>query len=169
MATSTTALDADRLAAAEPSQLIVTWRRFRRHRLALFGLGVLTFMVATSFLAPWIAPYDPTVMEPGAGFSAISAQHWLGTDSLGRDTLTRLMYAGRISLTIGLACTFIVIIFGSLFGAISGFFGGVVDTLMMRLVDLMLSVPTLPLLIALSQMLNAILPSMVTIIFVLSL
>ena len=168
MASTSTALDAERLAAAEPSQIIVTWRRFRRHRLALVGLVVLAILALSSFLAPWIAPYDPAYQQLSRTFEGASVQHLLGTDNLGRDILTRLMYAGRISMTIGIACTAISITVGALVGAVAGFFGGWVDTILMRIVDLMLSVPTFPLLLALSQMLSSILPSVTVIILVLS-
>src|SRR5262249_25616878 len=149
----------DRLAAAEPSQLVVTWRRFRRHRLALIGLCILGTIGALCLLAPWIAPYDPSSQQLYRTFEGATGEHWLGTDSLGRDMLTRLMYAGRISLVIGIVCTAIVVVVGSLVGSLAGYFGGWVDTVLMRIVDLGLSVPTFPLLIALSQMLSSILPS----------
>jgi len=169
MATTSTALDADRLAAAEPSQLVVTWRRFRRHKLALAGLCTLSFITLACILAPVLAPYAPDAQQLYRGFEGPSADHWIGTDKLGRDLLTRLMYAGQISLVIGVACTAIVVVIGSLVGAVSGYFGGWVDTAIMRVVDLGLSVPTFPLLIALSAMLASILPSVLVIILVLSL
>src|SRR5207248_3273176 len=92
----------------------------------------------------------------------------LGTDDLGRDILTRLMYAGRISLVIGVVCAFIVAVVGSLVGSISGYFGGWVDTLIMRLVDLLLSIPFFPLLLVLSQLLSSYIDSVTTIIIVLT-
>src|SRR3954452_15630942 len=145
MATISAALDAERLAAAEPSQLVVTWRRFRRHKLAMAGLFILAFIALSSILAPIIAPYPPDAQQLYRGFEGPSADHWLGTDKLGRDLLTRLMYAGQISLLIGVACTAVVTVVGSLVGAVSGYFGGRIDTVLMRIVDLMLSVPTFPL------------------------
>jgi len=169
MATTSTALDAERLAAAEPSQLVVTWRRFRRHKLAMAGLFILAFIALSCILAPIIAPYPPDAQQLYRGFEGPSADHWLGTDKLGRDLLTRLMYAGQISLVIGVSCTAVVVTIGSLVGALSGYFGGWVDTLLMRIVDLGLSVPIFPLLIAISAMLASILPSMLVIILVLSL
>ncbi len=173
MATTTSALDAERMATAEPSQLIVTWRRFRRHKLALVGLFTLLTLVVICFLAEipiinvrLLAPYDPAVQDltKEGIFAASSAKHWLGTDDLGRDILSRLMYAGRISLVIGLICTLIVAIFGSVVGALAGFFGGIVDTVLMRIVDLLLAIPFFPLLLVLSQLLGPLLGSIPTII-----
>ncbi len=177
MATTTSALDTERMAAAEPSQLIVTWRRFRRHKLALVGLFTLIFLVLVCFFAEipiinlrLLAPYDPAVQDltKEGIFAGSSAKHWLGTDDLGRDILSRLLYAGRISLVIGLICTLVVAIVGSIVGAVSGFFGGIIDTLLMRLVDLLLAVPGFPLLLVLSQLLGPILGSINTIIIVLT-
>jgi peptide/nickel transport system permease protein len=168
MATTPVALDADRLAAAEPSQLIVTWRRFRRHKLAVLGLIILLVLAVLCLLAPWIAPYSYAEQDLTLIFGPPSAQHLLGTDNLGRDILTRLLYAGQISLSIGLVCTAVVVLIGSVVGAVSGFFGGWIDTIMMRIVDLLLSIPFFPLLLVLSQMLSQFLPTFWTIVIVLS-
>ena len=168
MATSSTAIDAERLAPAEPSQLAVTWRRFRKHKLALLGLTTLVVMAVLIVLAPLFLPYKPETLDLSATFAPTTAQHWLGTDDLGRDILTRLLYAGQISMSVGIICTAIVIVIGALIGVISGFFGGWIDTILMRIVDLLLAIPFFPLLLVLSQMLSQFLPSFWTIVIILS-
>jgi peptide/nickel transport system permease protein len=168
MATTSTAIDSERLAPAEPSQLLVTWRRFRRHKLALVGLTTLTVMALLIILAPLFLPYKPETLDLSATFAPTTAQHWLGTDDLGRDILTRLLYAGQISMSVGIICTAIVIVVGALIGVISGYFGGWVDTVLMRIVDLLLAIPFFPLLLVLSQMLSQFLPSFWTIVIILS-
>jgi peptide/nickel transport system permease protein len=168
MATTSTAIDSERLAPAEPSQVAVTWRRFRKHKLALVGLTTLVVMAVLIILAPLFLPYKPETLDLSATFAPTTAQHWLGTDDLGRDILTRLLYAGQISMSVGIICTAIVIVVGALIGVISGYFGGWVDTILMRIVDLLLAIPFFPLLLVLSQMLSQFLPSFWTIVIILS-
>ncbi|HMA35636.1 MAG TPA: oligopeptide ABC transporter permease [Chloroflexia bacterium] len=168
MATTSTTLDADRLAPAEPGQLTVTWRRFRKHKLALMGLFTLIVLTLLCVTAPLFMPYKPDTLDLTQTFAPASAQHWLGTDDLGRDLLTRLLFAGQISLSVGIACTAIVIVIGTLVGMIAGYFGGWIDTLLMRIVDLLLAIPFFPLLLVLSQMLSQYLDSFTTIVIVLS-
>ena len=168
MATTSTAIDSERLAPAEPSQLVVTWRRFRKHKLALVGLTTLVVMAVLIILAPLFLPYKPETLDLAATFAPTTAQHWLGTDDLGRDILTRLLYAGQISMSVGIICTAIVIVVGALIGVISGYFGGWIDTILMRIVDLLLAIPFFPLLLVLSQMLSQFLPSFWTIVIILS-
>ena len=168
MATTSTAIDSERLAPAEPSQVAVTWRRFRKHKLALVGLTTLVVMAVLIILAPLFLPYKPETLDLSATFAPTTAQHWLGTDDLGRDILTRLLYAGQISMSVGIICTAIVIVVGALIGVISGYFGGWVDTILMRIVDLLLAIPFFPLLLVLSQMLSQFLDSFWTIVIILS-
>jgi len=156
------ALTAERLAPAEPSQLIVTWRRFRKHKLAMFGLVTLTILLLACIVGPFISGYAYTDQNLNAQFLDIFGKepdtgrlHVMGTDELGRDLLTRLLYAGRISLLVGLLCTAVVVTFGSVYGALAGYNPGIVDSLLMRLVDLLLSLPFLPLLLLLSVFFHA--------------
>ncbi|HEU5297933.1 MAG TPA: ABC transporter permease [bacterium] len=128
----------------------VAWRRFRKHRLALVGGTLALGLTLMALLAPWIAPYAADRMALGARWAPPGAAHWLGTDELGRDVLTRMMYAGRVSLLVGYIVAVNVAVIGMLVGAVSGFYGGVVDGALMRLVDVLLSVPTLPLYLILS-------------------
>ncbi len=132
----------------------MAWRRLRRHRLAMVGLITLGFFVAVAILSPWIAPYEFDAIDLNNTFAAPSAQHLFGTDPLGRDILTRLMYAGRISLTIALTAAVLSTILGVVIGAVAGYFGGWVDMLLMRFTDVMLTLPVLPLLLIASQSLR---------------
>jgi len=135
----------------ESSQAQVIWRRFRKHRLAVVGIGILFFLFATAFLGPAISPYDTNNIVDTPHLEP-NAAHWFGTDEIGRDVLTRLMWAGRISLLLAAVVTFGATLVGVVVGASAGYFGGWVDTIAMRAVDFMLSLPILPLLLILSAM-----------------
>jgi peptide/nickel transport system permease protein len=141
-------------AVAEMGQWELAWRRFRRHKLALLSLGVIAAFVLITGLAAWISPYDRDAIDLLRMFDAPSAKHWLGTDELGRDTLTRLLYAGQISLLVSLAATALSVVAGVAVGAIAGYYRGVVDAALMRFTDVMLTLPTLPLLLIFSKMLR---------------
>jgi peptide/nickel transport system permease protein len=146
----------DAIAAQVSGQWSLVWRRFRRHRLGLISLFVLLALVAACFLAPWIAPYpfdkqDPLLINR---FPGPSPQHWLGTDELGRDILSRLLYAGRVSMTVAVLSCVISLLIGVTIGAIAGYFGGWADTLLMRFTDIILALPTLPLLLIFSKALR---------------
>lgn len=142
-------------------QWTLAWRRLRKHRLAMLGLAAMATIITLSFLAPWIAPYPYDEQDYKRLYSpwftageAGQPMHWLGTDGLGRDTLSRLLYAGRVSLLVALVITLINIVVGTLVGASSGFYGGALDGLLMRFTDLMLTLPDLPLLLILSASLR---------------
>ncbi len=143
------------------SQWTLVWRRLRRHKLAMGGLMVIFTIICLSLLAPWVAPYGYDDQNLRAQYAAWltpgqagQAVHLLGTDDLGRDTLTRILYAGRISLGVALVVTVLTTALGAVAGAVSGYFGGWVDTLLMRFTDVMLTLPDLPLLIILSTSLR---------------
>lgn len=138
------------LTAREESRLSLIWRRFRRHRLAVLGGVVILFFVIIALFAPLIAPYDPLAQDLKLKNAGPSREHLLGTDELGRDTLSRLMYAARISLFVAFTVVLISETIGVIIGAVSGFYGGWVDSLIQRFVEFVLSLPTLPLLLALS-------------------
>jgi peptide/nickel transport system permease protein len=119
-------------------------KKFMHNPFAVTGLVILLIFILAALLAKWIAPYDPTridMMFPN--LPAGSEAHLLGTDELGRDIFSRLLYSSQISLYIGFSVAFISVVIGSLIGAISGYFGGWVDTIAMRLVDVMYSIPSL--------------------------
>lgn len=127
------------------SQLAMTWRQFRRHKLALAGACVLVILFAVAVLADIIAPYDPNQVNPqlARGYpQPPSAAHWLGTDELGRDYLSRAISGARISLSVGFVAVGISITIGVLLGSIAGYFGGRIDNLIMRIVDIFLSIPS---------------------------
>jgi len=138
-------------AAKEETQLQMIWRRFRRHRLALLGMVTIAFLLLTSLFAGVLAPYDPLAQDLANRNQGPSAGHIFGTDELGRDMLSRLLFAGQISLTIGFSVALGATLIGMTVGAISGYFGGWVDTILMRIVDLILTMPQLPILLLLSS------------------
>jgi peptide/nickel transport system permease protein len=151
-------LTAETLLTVEPqSQGMIIWRRFRKHRLALAGLGVILTLVVLSFAAPIIAPYDPITYQDLTNRNAgPSLDHLMGTDELGRDVLSRLLYAGRISLTVAITATLLTEVFGAFIGAVSGFYGGWVDMIIQRFTEFMISMPTLPLLLVVSSLLRGV-------------
>lgn len=122
------------------SYLQTVWRRFRRHRLATVSLVILFVVVGAALLAPAIAPYDPNELAGPFG-GAPSAQFLLGTDQIGRDVLSRLLYATRVSLLVGVLATVISTVIGVLLGLVAGYFGGVADMIIMRFTDMVMSFP----------------------------
>ncbi|MGB4530780.1 MAG: oligopeptide ABC transporter permease [Limnochordia bacterium] len=119
------------------------WRRFRRNRLAVAGLVVLILFVLSAIFAPWLAKHDPNRNNLRERNQPPSREHPLGTDDMGRDILARTLYGGRISLTVGLVSVGISLSIGLILGSLAGFFGGMVDTLIMRLADIFYSFPFL--------------------------
>lgn len=115
-------------------------RRFFKHKLAVISLIFLCTVILLAFLAPAIAPYDPN--RTTGGFSkAPNAEHWLGTDQVGRDVLSRLLYGTRISLLVGFMATLISTVIGVVLGLLSGYFGGWLDMVVMRITDMVMSFP----------------------------
>jgi ABC-type dipeptide/oligopeptide/nickel transport system permease subunit len=130
--------------ADEPSQLAPLgglWSRFKHHRAAVAGLAVLTLMIVLALLAPLLSPYDPNRNSMLDALQDPSGAHLLGTDYLGRDVLTRILFGARLSLTIGLLAVVLGLAFGVPLGAISGFYGGLADLVIQRFVDILLSFP----------------------------
>jgi peptide/nickel transport system permease protein len=123
-------------------------RRFRRHRQAVLGSTLLAGLTVVTLLTPILAPFDPDLVNLSTGrLLAPSVQHWMGTDQLGRDLLSRVLYGARISLTIGFLAVLIAITLGTTIGAVAGYAGGWIDVILMRIVDLFLSFPRIVLLI----------------------
>jgi peptide/nickel transport system permease protein len=141
-------------APQSPTQL--AWRRLRQAKLAIAGLIVITAMIVAAILAPVIAPYQPNEIDLFDISASPSRDHWLGTDPLGRDVLTRLIYGGRLSLWIGISAALISTAVGVLIGAVAGYYGGAVDSWLMRFVDLMLAFPSIFLLLIIAAMLEGI-------------
>lgn len=117
------------------------WIRFKKNKLALAGLCFIIFMVICCIFIPIISPYTYDGQDMANVNSGMTMQHLLGTDKFGRDILVRVMYGGRISLSVGALAAFIALIIGTVYGAISGYAGGKVDMVMMRFVDMMYSIP----------------------------
>ncbi|MCX5890098.1 MAG: ABC transporter permease [Deltaproteobacteria bacterium] len=124
------------------------WSRLRRNRMAVAGLVLVVGLFAVALLAPWLAPYDPNFIDLKQVLMPPSPAHLLGTDTLGRDVLSRVIFGARISLLVGFVAVGIATLIGVLVGALAGYYGGAMDALLMRLVDLMLCFPTLFLILA---------------------
>ncbi|MCB0106317.1 MAG: ABC transporter permease, partial [Caldilineaceae bacterium] len=139
----------EELATRAPrSQASIVWRALRRNKLAIVGMLIIVALFVACFGAPYLAGYDPNKMSPRERLDPPSAAHPLGTDSFGRDMLTRILYGGRVSLAVGFASVAILTTIGVIVGAAAGYYGGLVDTVLMRFVDVMLSVPNFFLLLA---------------------
>jgi peptide/nickel transport system permease protein len=138
---------------AVPMRVLV-WRRFIRHRLALISSGVLLAIVLVALLADVVAPYDPTFIDPLVFDEAPTPAHPLGTDRVGRDVLSRLIHGGRISLSVGVVAVSIYMVIGVALGALAGFYGGWIDNVISRLIDVVLSFPTLMLILVLVSLLG---------------
>lgn len=138
--------------SARPSAL---WQALRKNRLSWVGVALLVLIVGVALLAPWIAPHDPLQQNIAYRLDPPSAEYWLGTDSYGRDVLSRLMYGARISLLVGFVSILIAMVVGSALGILAGYVGGLVDQLVMGLVDVLLSFPALLLGLMVAAMLGA--------------
>jgi len=144
---------------------VTFWRRLRRHKVAVAGLVVLAIMVLAAVFAKQLAPFDPnaidnvhwqgTPLPPCFQDASQCGGHLLGTDNVGRDLLSRLLFGARISLTVGLFAVLMELIIGTTLGAIAGYYGGWVDYALMRLTDVFLSIPLLPLLLVLTAIVAA--------------
>ncbi len=137
-----------------------------KNRLAVIGGTLVALVFVLSIFAPFIAPYNPSTIDiknilVGPGFS-----HWLGTDDLGRDVLSRMLWGGRISLQVGFVAVGIATLIGILLGSLAGFYGGWIDSLIMRAVDIMLSIPTIFLILAVIAILE---PSIINIMIIIGL
>ncbi len=116
------------------------FRRFRKHKLAMASLVLLAVLCGAALLAPIIAPYDPTALV-GPFSGPPSREFWLGTDQIGRDVFSRLLYATRISLLVGIMATLISTVIGVILGLVAGYFGGAADMIIMRFTDMVMSFP----------------------------
>ena len=123
------------------------WRRFRKHKLAMAGAAVLLFFILAVLLGPLLYRVNREALDFSATMVGPQLKHPLGTDDLGRDMLARVLYGGRISLAVGMVAMLIAIVTGTLVGSVAGFFGGLADNLLMRVTDIFLTLPQLPLLL----------------------
>jgi peptide/nickel transport system permease protein len=143
--------------------LRVIVKRFSKNRLAVIGAVTVLLLITVSLFAPFIAPYDPTAINVHDVLSPPSETHLLGTDELGRDVFSRIIWGSRVSLKVGFVAVGIAIIIGIVIGAIAGFYGGKIDAILMRFVDIMLAFPTFFLILAVIAILE---PSIFTIMVV---
>ena len=135
-----------------PGKLI--WRRFKRNKIAMVSLVILLIMVILAILAPVLATHGRDAISLGLKEKPPTEINWLGTDALGRDVYTRLLYGGRISLTVGIVATSIQLLIGIIMGSLAGYYGRFVDTVIMRITDMVLSFPFLPLAIAMAAIMG---------------
>lgn len=147
------------------------WRRFAKHRLAFWGLVVVGLFCLVALFAPHIAPHDPhrTFVRSDSSYAVWeppSPQHLLGTDSVGRDVLSRLIFAGRVSMSVGVVAVCVSTIIGVILGSTAGFFGGPVDSLIMRFTDTVICFPVLFLVLIVATMVG---PSIYNIMLVIGL
>ncbi len=134
----------------EQTMTQMIWRSYRRHKPAMIGTIIILTFALTAIFAQYLTPFDPEKTELTNMLQPPSAEHPMGTDELGRDLLTRLLYGGRVSLSIGVMAMALAVTVGAVVGGLSGFYGGWVDNILMRLTDMMLAFPSLFVLIILS-------------------
>jgi len=144
----------------------LAWRRFKRHKLAMASAIILLLLGLVTLFANLIAPYSFHAVDVAASLQGPSAKHWFGTDVIGRDVFTRVLYGGRISLMVGLSVAASAAIIGTFIGAIAGYYGGWIDNILMRVTDLFLSIPFLVILIVAASALGG---SLFDIVLILSL
>jgi ABC-type dipeptide/oligopeptide/nickel transport system permease subunit len=137
---------------------ITEWQRFRRvffsRSIVVFGLVVIIAMVILAIIGPWIAPYDPYATKLSDALQGPSAAHWLGTDYIGRDTLTRIIYGCRTSLEVGLISVTCASMLGIFLGSIAGYYGGWVYTVIMRCIDALMAFPMILLALMIAALLG---------------
>jgi len=136
-----------------PAEGESVWRRFRHNRLALVGMGIFVLMVLVAIGAPLVAPFEPDAISYDF-LASPSQEHLLGTDDVGRDELSRLIYASRISLTVGVCVSVVTVAIGTLVGAIAGYYGGHVDAWISGGINVLLSIPMIPLAMVLGAFLK---------------
>jgi peptide/nickel transport system permease protein len=124
------------------------WEMFYKNKLALTGCGIVILLFVVSLMAPVIAPYDPGAIDLKNVLAPPSGEHWFGTDQLGRDVLSRMIWGARISLKVGFVATGLAILIGMILGAVAGYYGGWIDATIMRFVDVMLCFPAFFLILA---------------------
>jgi len=125
-----------------------TWRRFRRHRLAMLGLVCLIVIALMGIFAPIVAPIDPLKTNVIHALEPPSAEHWLGTDPVGRDVYSRTVYAIRVSLSVGIVAVGISVVIALILGTLAGYYGGSADMLIMRCTDVIMTIPSLVIIMA---------------------
>ncbi|MEG0384497.1 MAG: ABC transporter permease [Solibacillus sp.] len=130
------------------------WRSFRKSKAALFGLAIVTFFIIIAFIGPLVAPFGMNDQVLSNRLQPPSAEHWFGTDDLGRDIFSRVLYGARISLTVGFSAVLLSAVMGSFLGIIAGYYGRWIDTIISRIFDIMLAFPSILLAIAVVSILG---------------
>lgn len=130
------------------SQIKEMWDSLKENKAAVVGLVIIIFLFLIAILGPFIMPFDPNASNMTQSFHAPNAQYWFGTDQLGRDVFSRIIAGARISLTVGLSAVLISLTIGVVLGSIAGYCGGMADTIIMRIMDMMLAIPSILLAIA---------------------
>lgn len=125
------------------------WQRFKRHKIGLVGSIIILIFILLALFADILSPYEPNYIDMSVLQHPPSGAHLLGTDTVGRDVLSRLLHASRISLSVGLIAVSLYLVIGTILGSIAGYFGGIIDSLIMRIADAVMSFPVLPLVIVL--------------------
>jgi peptide/nickel transport system permease protein len=156
-------MSTQKLDAKSLSPMGIVYKRLTRNKLALIALFIMILLSTTAIIAPLLTPYDRDQIDMANSYQKPSTEHWLGTDDLGRDTFTRLVYGGRVSLSVGLVSTAISLIIGVFLGAIAGYSGGWVDNLIMRIVDVFMCFPFFVIAIAIAAVLG---PSIYNVMFI---
>ena len=133
------------------TQREIFWRRFRRHRLAVASAAFLVLVYLAALATPWLVPYEYDEIDYAALNQGPSFSHPMGTDSLGRDEMTRVLYGGRVSLTVGLGVGVLSTFVGAAVGILSGYYGRFVDTSLMSFTDFMLTLPFIPLILVMGS------------------
>ena len=139
----------------KPGSMLYIWRRISRNPGAMFGLIFVIVLFALSFVSPYICRYDYAELVMKERFALPSMEHLLGCDEVGRDILSRILYGAKYTLSIGILSTIVSCVFGVILGAIAGYFGGIADTLIMRILDIFQAFPNILLAIAISAVLGA--------------
>lgn len=161
----TKGLDAEKISKPSLTFWSDVWRRFRKNKLSLLGLVIICVVALMVVFGPMVAGKDYQLIDYSIKNLKPSAQYWFGTDEMGRDIFTRVCYGGRISILIGLSCTLVSFIIGTTVGGIAGYLGGKIDDLLMRVVEIIGSIPYLVLVVILSFLLGR---SMVSLVFALT-
>jgi len=151
-----------------PSPWVIARRKFFKNKLAMISLIFLLIVIILSFLAPYITTKDIVRVDFMKISLPPSSEHWLGTDTNGRDVFTRMLYAGRSSLTVGLGCMIFIVVIGTIVGSISGYFGGKIDQMLMRFTDFVLMFPFLVFVIVINTILSGKVSGLWTLIIVIS-
>lgn len=143
-----------RVKAKKNSEFLRVLKQLSRNKMAMLGLIILVIEIILAVLAPFIAPYDYTLMDMTSMFATPSAKHWFGCDDLGRDIFSRVLIGARYSLSCGIFATALAVVIGMTIGSIAGFFGGRVDNITMRILDVIQAIPGMLMMIVISAVLG---------------